>query len=86
MAKLRQIDPGNASVVHDFAAADQQVAQMDRTGCSNGAEQRIVQSKIAGMAKLEDRNVRQLPRRENARILEPEHARTAGAAGQRLYT
>ena len=80
MAQFCKIKPGNFAVFDHDAAPDNEMAQLGGAGTRDRTDQRIVQSKIARMGKVEDRNIGKLARRDYACILEAENAGAIRAA------
>src|SRR5271166_2228110 len=79
MAKPRNIEPGNAAVVDHFTTSHQKMAQINCAGAGHRAEQWIMQAEIAGVRKIEDRDIGEFSGREHASFLKAEHAGAAGA-------
>src|SRR5262245_53741362 len=79
VAKLVEIEPGDRAIGDDDAAADEKIAQMGGTAGGDRAEQRIVQAEITRMRQLEDGEIGELARRDDAGVVEAENARAVAA-------
>src|SRR5262249_47406300 len=79
VAKLVEIEPWDRAIGDDDAAADQKVAQMGGPASGHRAEQRIVQAELAWMRQLEDGEIGELARRDDAGVVEAKNARAVAA-------
>src|SRR5262249_58701329 len=79
VTQLHQIESGDDTVLDDDAAADQKMAQPRSAAASHRPRQWIVQAAIARIREIEDRDVRELARRQQAKIGKAEHAGTTRA-------